>query len=66
LTGSDIVSELKKENLNLYEKIIIPDSIFNDDDLTIDDYSKKNLKSINSKIKIISEEGFSFIKELAS
>jgi len=65
LTGSDIISGLKKENLNLYEKIIIPDSIFNDDDLTIDDYSKKNLKSIDIKIRIISEEGFSFIKELA-
>ncbi len=66
LTGSDIISELKKENMDTYEKIIIPDSIFNNNNLTIDDYSKENIKSVNSKIKIISEEGLSFIKELTS
>lgn len=66
LTGRDIISVLKKESLNLYEKMIIPDSIFNDDDLTIDDYSKEDLRSIDGRIKIISEEGNSFIKELAS
>jgi putative radical SAM enzyme (TIGR03279 family) len=66
LTGRDIISGLKKESLKLYEKIIIPDSIFNKDDLTIDDYSKEDLISIDSRIKIISEEGNSFIKEIAS
>jgi putative radical SAM enzyme (TIGR03279 family) len=66
LTGRDIISGLKKETLNLYEKIIIPDSIFNDDGLTIDDYSKEDIKSFGRKIKIISEEGRSFVKELAS
>ena len=66
LTGSDIISQLKRENIGIYEKIILPDSIFNDNNLTLDNYSKINIKSVDRKVKIISEEGISFIKELTS
>lgn len=66
LTGSDIIAQLRKEGMKSYEKIIIPDSIFNDDDITIDGYTKDDLKSVSSKIRIISEEGLIFVKELLS
>lgn len=66
LTGADIIARLNKENTDKYDKVIIPDSIFNEKNLTIDDYSKKDLKKICGKIKIVSEEGLSFIKELSS
>jgi putative radical SAM enzyme (TIGR03279 family) len=66
LTGRDIISQLRKEGMESYEKIIIPDSIFNDDDITIDGYSKNDFIGVSSKIKIISEEGSIFIKELLS
>jgi putative radical SAM enzyme (TIGR03279 family) len=66
LTGHDIISKLEKAGVNSYEEVIIPDSIFNDNDMTIEGYSRKDLKSVSSKIKIISEEGLSFIKELVS
>ncbi len=66
LTGRDIISGLNKEDMYRYEKVIIPDSIFNRDNFTIDNYSQKDIKNISCKIKIISEEGSSFIKELIS
>jgi len=66
LTGKDIMSGLNKESMYGYEKVIIPDSIFNRDNFTIDNYSRKDIKNISRNIKIISEEGSIFMKEIIS
>jgi len=64
LSGKDIISKLSKEDMGIYEKILIPSSIFNEENLTIDNYARKDIEIISNKIKIISEKGTSFIKEL--
>ena len=64
LSGEDIVSNLKRENLEIYSKILIPDCIFNKESFTIDNYTKQDIVKISKNIKIISEDGYSFIKEI--
>ena len=64
LGGGDIVSNLKRENLEIYSKILIPDCIFNKESFTIDNYTKQDIVKISKNIKIISEDGYSFIKEI--
>jgi len=66
LGGKDIISNLSKEKTEIYEKILIPDSIFNEENLTIDNYARKDIEKISSNIKVISEEGLDFIKEVTS
>lgn len=64
LCGIDIISKLQNKNLNKYNKIIIPGCIFNDDGLTIDSYTRRDITIIDNKIKIIGEDGKSFAKEV--
>jgi putative radical SAM enzyme (TIGR03279 family) len=64
LCGIDIISKLQNINLNKYNKIIIPGCIFNDDGLTIDSCTGRDIAIINNKIKIIGENGKSFAKEV--
>jgi NifB/MoaA-like Fe-S oxidoreductase len=64
LSGIDIISNLKKIKITKYSKIIIPDCIFNKDNLTIDNYRKHEIKRISNRIKIIPEDGLSFVKEI--
>ncbi len=64
LTGEDIIKSLRKENLEKFYKILIPECIFNSEGVTLDDISRNKMKSFNRKIKIIKEDGFSFIKEV--
>ncbi len=64
LSGRDIISNLKKENMHMYGKILIPNSIFNEENLTIDNYKKQDFEKIDRNIKIIPEDGFSFIREI--
>ncbi len=64
LSGEDIISNLKRENIGIYNKILIPDCIFNKESFTIDNYTKQDIVKISKNIKIISENGYSFIKEI--
>ena len=64
LCGIDIIPKLQNKNLNKYNKIILPDCIFNDDGLTIDNYTTRDITIINDKIRIIREDGKSFAKEV--
>lgn len=64
LSGQDIKSALCKEVTGIFKKILIPEEIFNEDNLTIDDFNRKDIKGINSRIKIIPEDGHSFIREI--
>lgn len=64
ISGKDIMLNLTKENLDIYDKILIPDCIFNDNGFTIDDYTKQDIKKNDERIKIIPEDGHSFAKEI--
>lgn len=64
LTGKDIIQSLKNENLEKFNKILIPESIFNSDGNTLDNITKDAIKSFNRKIKIIKENGLIFTKEI--
>lgn len=64
LTGKDIIESLKKENLEKFSKILIPECIFNPEGNTLDDISRHAIKSFDRKIKIIKENGFIFTKEI--
>jgi NifB/MoaA-like Fe-S oxidoreductase len=64
LTGKDIIESLKKENLEKFSKILIPECIFNSEGNTLDDISRHAIKSFDRKIKIIKENGLIFTKEI--
>gem|GEM_PF-1055306 len=64
LTAVDIVNTLKKTKLNLYDKIFIPSCILNYDSLTLDGYKKDFFIKLSSNIKIIPEDGHSFVNHV--
>lgn len=64
LSGADIIEKFKNINTKIYDSIFIPDSIFNNDGLTIDDIDKLKIKTINKKIRIIPENGKHFLEEI--
>ena len=64
LSGKDIFNSFKSIDLATYDKIFLPDCIFNKDGLTIDDISKKELKAISGKIEIIDEDLCSLIETI--
>jgi len=66
LSGGDIESSLKKRDAGKYLRVLIPDSIFNEDNLSIDNYEKNDFKKMGKNVKIIPEDGLSFIKEIFS
>jgi len=64
LTGNDIIEALKHQNLQKYEKILVPDCIFNNEGLTIDNTTVELIKNINPCIKFINESGKSLVNEI--
>lgn len=66
LSGRDIESSLKNADTGKYCRVLIPESIFNEDNLSIDNYGKDDFKNMGKNVKIIPEDGFSFIKEIFS
>jgi len=70
LTFSDYLNyfklhELKSSiNLNDYDKILIPDIIFNKDNLTIDDKRVEDFKNISEKIIIVRNNSKELLKEI--
>lgn len=64
LAGNDIICELEARNLKKYEKILIPDCIFNSEEITLDNISRRMINNISNKIKFIKEDGRALIKEL--
>jgi len=64
LSGQDIKAALGEESTEGFEKILVPAGIFNEENLTIDGFNKKDIEEISSNIKIISEDGYSFIREI--
>jgi putative radical SAM enzyme (TIGR03279 family) len=64
LAGKDIIESLRKENLEKFSKILIPECIFNSEGNTLDGIHKNTVISFDSKVKIIKENGISFTKEI--
>ena len=62
LFGKDIVDTLKAYNLNGVDKIFIPDIIFNDNGLTLDDYTFDHFKEIfRNKVAIVPSDPQEFV-----
>ena len=66
LTGSDLLNNIEKEKVKDYTSILIPDSIFNDDGLTLDGYCREDIYSLGENISIIGEDGNSFLSAIDS
>lgn len=64
LAGADIIESINSLNTELYDLIFIPDSIFNNDGLTIDGINKNEIETVNRKIRLIPEDGKNFLKEI--
>lgn len=64
LSRLDIIFALQNKNLKKYNKVLIPENIFNTWGLTLDNYKKKDIERNDKKIKIICEDGKSFLKEV--
>lgn len=62
LSGIDIINSLKRTDTSEYDKIFIPDSIFNNDGLTIDNLSRDNIMVSCNNIFLVDESGESFIR----
>ncbi len=57
-------NEIKKNELTIYDKILIPSLIFSKDNLTLDNKNQKDFKSFSSKIKFVQNNGKALAKEL--
>jgi NifB/MoaA-like Fe-S oxidoreductase len=66
LTGSDLLTNIDRKKIKGYTSVLIPDSIFNDDGLTLDGYCRDDINAIGDNISIISEDGKSFITAVDS
>jgi putative radical SAM enzyme (TIGR03279 family) len=64
LSGVDIIFSLQRKNLKKYDKVLIPENIFNSEGFTLDNYKKKDIEKNDKKIKFICENGESFVKEV--
>jgi putative radical SAM enzyme (TIGR03279 family) len=66
LTGSDLLNNIDRKEVKDYTSVLVPDSIFNDDGLTLDGYSREDISSLNGNISIVPEDGNSFIATIDS
>ena len=66
LTGSDLLTNIDPKKLRGYTSVLIPDSIFNDDGLTLDGYCREDIEAIGDNICITVEDGKSFITAIDS
>jgi NifB/MoaA-like Fe-S oxidoreductase len=64
LTAADIKKKLSQTDTRDYTSVLIPDSIFNAQDLTLDGILKQNISSFKKNVKIIPEDGKSLMAEI--
>jgi NifB/MoaA-like Fe-S oxidoreductase len=64
LTGSDLLYNIDRKVTNDYEYTLIPDSIFNNDGLTLDGLSRGDISSMRKNINIVPENGTGFITSI--
>lgn len=65
LAGKDVLDVLNGCDLNKYERILIPEIIFNRDGLTLDDTDINVFKSLDPKIRIVKDNAKDMVKHLA-
>lgn len=66
LSGNDIIRQLNNINLESYDRVLIPECIFNNQGLTIDSLDRESiLKYCRGKILFIPEDGKSLAAQLA-
>jgi len=61
LTGADILNNIDSRTIRPYSSVIIPGSIFNDDGLTLDGYTRDDFLSMGENIWITGEDGKSLV-----
>ncbi|MBN1299017.1 MAG: DUF512 domain-containing protein [Actinobacteria bacterium] len=67
LAGSDIIESLKSTDMDAYEKILIPECIFNSEGITIDNFGIKDFSGRKKdNIIICPEEGKELARKLLS
>jgi putative radical SAM enzyme (TIGR03279 family) len=66
LTGSDLLNNIDQKKVKDYASVLIPDSIFNSDGLTLDGYCREDIISLGESIRIIGEDGNSLISAIDS
>ncbi len=64
LSGADIIESLKMGGLSHFNKIIIPDTIFNPEGLTIDNFKKEDISKIDERVMFVGEKPKDLIGEL--
>jgi putative radical SAM enzyme (TIGR03279 family) len=61
LAGADILNNIDSRTIKDYSSVLIPGSIFNDDGLTLDGYTREDLISMGENIRITGEDGESLV-----
>ncbi len=64
LTGADILNNIDSRAIRHYSSVLIPGSIFNDDGLTLDGYTRDDLESMGENIMITGEDGKSLVQAI--
>jgi putative radical SAM enzyme (TIGR03279 family) len=64
LAGIDIKNKFSRLDTEDYTSILIPDSIFNTEGLTLDGFTKQSISSLEKNVKIIPEDGKSLMAVL--
>lgn len=62
LAGKDIMAQLDNKDLYLYDRILLPDILFNDEGLTLDSMKKDYLRKRVQNLKIMHPDGKNLIR----
>lgn len=57
-------TDINKKEFGSYDKILIPNIIFNNDGLTLDNKTKKDFENIAENIKFVDPDGKTFLREI--
>lgn len=57
-------TDINKKEFGSYDKILIPNIIFNNDGLTLDNKTKKDFEKISENIKFVDPDGKTFLREI--
>ena len=57
-------TDINKKEFGSYDKILIPNIIFNNDGLTLDNKTKKDFENIAENIKFVDPNGKTFLREI--
>lgn len=65
LTAKDTIDQLKGKSLG--EEILLSESMFNTDGVTLDDKTKEDIeKALNTQVKIVKNDGYELVSKIAN